>query len=134
MKKKFIFLLVFALIEIVLLFVSIFMDPIVRLILVGIIIVLPFALPIAYFLYLLHPSLGLKMFGASDPNSPVDVHKPLIQNRSAFLKAQPYFCTECKKFTDIMREYCEFCGTQNSLRKATKQDFNDYIKSERQKG
>ena len=125
MKKKFIFLLIFAIMEIVLLIVSIFMDPTVRLIMVATVIAVPLALPIAYFIFLLHPIYG----PPSAPNSPVDIHKPLIQNRSAFLKAQPFFCAECKKFTDIMREYCEFCGTQNSLRKAKKQDFNDYIKS-----
>ncbi|MFX0141619.1 MAG: hypothetical protein ACFFDN_48725, partial [Candidatus Hodarchaeota archaeon] len=55
---------------------------------------------------------------------------PLIQDRKAFLKAQPLFCVNCKKFTDIFRQYCEHCGSKNSLRKATKTDFNKYIKNQ----
>ena len=62
------------------------------------------------------------------PDRSVDYDKPLIQDRDAFLKAQPFFCVECQKFTDTIREYCEHCGTKNSLRKATKRDFDLHIK------
>ena len=54
-----------------------------------------------------------------------EFHKPLVQDRKAFLKAQPYFCIICKNFTDILREVCENCGNKGSLRKATKEDFLD---------
>ena len=52
----------------------------------------------------------------------------LVHNRSAFLKAQPFFCEKCKTFTDTFREYCEDCGTEGSLRKATKADYKQYIR------
>jgi predicted amidophosphoribosyltransferase len=58
-----------------------------------------------------------------------EFHKPLIQDAKAFLKAQPYFCINCKKFTDTFRYNCENCGTKNSLRKATIHDFEEYVKS-----
>jgi hypothetical protein len=58
----------------------------------------------------------------------MDSHHPLIHDRKEFLKAQPFFCDECKTFTDSLLEYCENCGTKNSLRKATKDDFKFYTK------
>jgi len=57
-----------------------------------------------------------------------DFDRPLTQDREAFLKAQPFVCDNCKKFTDILREYCENCGGKDSLRIATKDDFNQRIK------
>ena len=52
---------------------------------------------------------------------------PLIQDKKAFLEAQPFICDNCKNFTDIVREFCEICGTRYSIRKATKHDFEQYI-------
>ncbi|MFX0135910.1 MAG: zinc-ribbon domain-containing protein, partial [Candidatus Hodarchaeota archaeon] len=39
----------------------------------------------------------------------------------------------CKKFTDVLKEYCEYCGAKNSLRKATKEDYNQYRYSQLKK-
>jgi predicted amidophosphoribosyltransferase len=58
-----------------------------------------------------------------------EFHKPAIQDAKAFLKTQPYICVKCKKFTDRLRYYCENCGNKKSLRKATKDDFIQYVKS-----
>ncbi|MFX1476831.1 MAG: zinc ribbon domain-containing protein [Promethearchaeota archaeon] len=58
-----------------------------------------------------------------------EFHKPLIQDAKAFLKAQPYICVKCKKFTDTLRYYCENCGDKNSLRKATTDDYEQYVKN-----
>jgi len=44
-----------------------------------------------------------------------------------FLQAQPYFCETCKTFLATLREMCENCGAKNSLRKATKKDYKQYI-------
>lgn len=59
-----------------------------------------------------------------------DYNRPLIQDRRAFLKAQPFVCNNCKKFTNILREYCENCGSKDSLRKATKEDYLKYVREE----
>ncbi|MFX1572624.1 MAG: hypothetical protein ACFFB0_07740 [Promethearchaeota archaeon] len=52
---------------------------------------------------------------------------PLIQDRKAFLEAQPFVCDNCKNFTDTLREFCEICGTRYTIRKATRHDFEKYI-------
>lgn len=52
---------------------------------------------------------------------------PLIQDRKTFLEAQPFICDNCKNFTDTIRDFCEICGNRYSLRKATKNDFEEYI-------
>ena len=44
-----------------------------------------------------------------------------------FLQAQPYFCETCNTFLTTFREICENCGAINSLRKATKKDYKQYI-------
>lgn len=62
-----------------------------------------------------------------------EFHRPLIQDRKAFLKAQPFICDNCNRFTDVLREYCEHCGAKNSLRKATKEDFDQYRYSQLKK-
>ena len=52
---------------------------------------------------------------------------PLIQDRKAFLEAQPFICDNCKNFTDTVRDFCEICGNRYSIKKATKNDFEEYI-------
>jgi len=52
---------------------------------------------------------------------------PLIQDRKAFLEAQPFICDNCKNFTDAVKEFCEICGARYSIRKATNHDFDKYI-------
>ena len=47
-------------------------------------------------------------------------------NQAEFSKAQPYFCETCKTFLTTFREFCENCGANNSLRKATKKDYEQY--------
>lgn len=61
------------------------------------------------------------------PNRSVEHQSPLTQNRKAFLKAQPFICDKCKKFTDTLREICETCGSHNSIREAKKLDFKQFI-------
>jgi hypothetical protein len=67
-------------------------------------------------------------------NRSVEFHRPLVQDRKAFLKVQPYFCVNCKKFSDIMREFCEYCGSESSVRNATKNDFKLYARSKQIEG
>ncbi|MFX1411144.1 MAG: hypothetical protein ACFFA6_12385 [Promethearchaeota archaeon] len=45
---------------------------------------------------------------------------------SIYLKTLPYFCESCKKFTYIFRNYCGNCGSRDSLREATKEDYVKY--------
>lgn len=63
-------------------------------------------------------------------NRSAEFYRPLIQDRKAFLKFYVFICENCKKFTDKFRENCEYCGTEDSLRKATKLDFKQYVEKE----
>ena len=39
----------------------------------------------------------------------------------------PHVCEKCGALANMEREYCESCGTQNSLREVTKEDYNNYL-------
>ncbi len=56
--------------------------------------------------------------------------RSVLENKEAkvyeYLETFPYFCGNCKKFTYMLREYCENCGSKDSLRKATKEDYFKY--------
>jgi len=69
----------------------------------------------------------------ANPPESEDYHKPLVQDRRAFLEHQPLICNKCKAFTDTLREYCENCGAKNSFRKATELDFERYMKKKQSK-
>lgn len=119
MKKKLVIEIIsFVIVEITLLLVSVFMTPPAQTIIIVLAIALPIGMPIVILIIEFWERLYLHPL-----NESVDYNKPLAQDRNAFLKAQPFFCDDCKKFSDIFRDYCEYCGTKNSLRKATKQDF-----------
>jgi hypothetical protein len=45
-----------------------------------------------------------------------------------FLDSLPYICTICGDFSNSEREYCEKCGRKDSLRKTTRQDYENHIK------
>ncbi|MFX0177912.1 MAG: hypothetical protein ACFE85_16980 [Candidatus Hodarchaeota archaeon] len=40
-----------------------------------------------------------------------------------FRKTYPYLCTKCGKLSNMKREFCENCGTKNSLREISKEDY-----------
>ena len=44
-------------------------------------------------------------------------------DKKSFIKTYKFVCTECGEFWDIFREYCEKCGSKDSVRKATKDDY-----------
>jgi hypothetical protein len=58
----------------------------------------------------------------------VPTKRDSLPNQAEFIKAQPYFCEICKTFLTTLREKCENCGANNNLRKATKQDYEQYVK------
>jgi len=39
-----------------------------------------------------------------------------------FIKSFPLICTKCGKLANIAREFCEYCGEEDSLRETTKED------------
>ncbi|MHA2337674.1 MAG: hypothetical protein ACXACX_10235 [Candidatus Hodarchaeales archaeon] len=84
------------------------------------------AIPIAIPIVLVVSVLGI-LFGYKELDSSREYNKPLLQDKKAFLQAQPYFCDDCKTFTDVFQELCESCGAKNCLRKATSQDFMKHI-------
>jgi rRNA maturation endonuclease Nob1 len=43
-----------------------------------------------------------------------------------FKKSFPYICDKCGKFAHTEFDYCDKCGAENSLRKATKQDYKKH--------
>ena len=97
-------------------------DPILGIIIFTIVF-LPFAIGIVGFA----ATGGVFSIWFHTSNRPIDHDSPLTQNRKAFLKAQPFFCESCKKFTDILKEICEICGSKNSIRRAKKVDFKQNI-------
>ena len=124
MKKAYYILFIFVIFEFVLYIISIFMPPDVQSLIIALLIAIPIGLIV--FLFLLPYIHGI--YGNPYPESSDDYHRPLIQDRKEFLKAQPFFFDECKTFTDSLIEYCENCGTKDSSRKATKNDFKFYVK------
>ncbi|MFW9999998.1 MAG: hypothetical protein ACFE9Q_07640 [Candidatus Hodarchaeota archaeon] len=44
----------------------------------------------------------------------------------SFLKDHPFFCLYCGEFTIINKDVCEVCGTKNSLRKTTVENYKEY--------
>ncbi len=45
-----------------------------------------------------------------------------------FKKSFPYACDKCGALANMKRDYCETCGTENSLRDITKEDYAKYLK------
>ena len=43
--------------------------------------------------------------------------------KKLFKKTYKYICSNCGKFSHTFREYCEFCGTKNGIRKAKHEDY-----------
>jgi len=50
-------------------------------------------------------------------------------NKNLFKKSFPFICSECKKFAYNSPEYCESCGSQNTIKKAEKNDYKKYFNS-----
>lgn len=53
--------------------------------------------------------------------------KKLDKRIKNYMEAFKYICSNCHKFTHTSREYCENCGTKDSLKAATKEDFRKYM-------
>ena len=52
----------------------------------------------------------------------------IILDKKLFRKTYPYICNECGEFAHTLNEYCEKCGTANSLRPADKDDYKNQEK------
>ncbi|MFW9948205.1 MAG: hypothetical protein ACFFDX_15375 [Candidatus Odinarchaeota archaeon] len=124
MKKAYYILFIFVIFELVLYIISIFMPPDVQFVFITLLIAIPIGLIVFSILFTYIYGIHGDPYTAGS----ADYHRPLIQDKKEFLKAQPFFCGECKTFTDLLLEYCENCGTKDSLRKATKNDFKFYVK------
>lgn len=74
--------------------------------------------------------------------SPI-MNKMSKKEEISFLKSNPFFCVKCYNFTDkpepkgpqkpekfYYETYCEFCGSSDSIRVATKKDFELYYRRE----
>ena len=48
-------------------------------------------------------------------------------NAKEYRKIYPYFCTSCSAFNHTLREYCESCGAQNTMRVGEKADYKNKI-------
>lgn len=47
--------------------------------------------------------------------------------KKIFIEAYPYYCDICKMFTYDFLEFCEHCGAKNTIRKASKGDYKNYL-------
>jgi rRNA maturation endonuclease Nob1 len=45
-----------------------------------------------------------------------------------FKKTYPYVCVKCGEFAHTKYDFCDKCGASDTLRKADKEDYRDYIK------
>ena len=123
MKKGYIIFLILVILIIVLLIIYPFVPSEVQL---GILITV-IAIPVCsvfFFMFFFLEGGGLHTV----PDESVDYQRPLVQDRRVFLEHQPFICAKCNAFTDTLREYCENCGAKDSLRKATKKDYDRFIK------
>jgi hypothetical protein len=113
-KRKYVELIYFSLIEGILAFITIFLPLPWNIVMIAIIIALPITIiSVSVLDALFKPTY--EEFGSQ-------------ANHVEFLKAQPYFCETCKTFLTAFRGTCENCGVTNSLRKATKKDYEQNIK------
>ncbi|MFX1405698.1 MAG: sialidase family protein [Promethearchaeota archaeon] len=53
--------------------------------------------------------------------------KKVDKREKDYMKAFKYVCSNCHKFTHTLRNFCENCGTKDSLKLATKEDFHKYM-------
>ena len=113
-KRKYIELIYFSLIEVILAIITVFLPLPWNFVMIAIII----AIPITIFIVSILNAFFQPTYKEYDSKA----------NQGEFLKAQPYFCEICKTFLAEFRETCENCGSNNSLRKATKKDYEQYIK------
>ena len=44
-------------------------------------------------------------------------------DKKLFRKTYKFICAECGEFSHSEREYCEKCGSQNTIRSASSKDF-----------
>lgn len=126
MKKGYIFLLISVILIGILLIIYPFVSSDVQIIILVIVISIPVVSVMLIFLMRKH-QIG---YAFAHPPESVDYHRPIVQDRRAFLEHQPFICAKCNTFTDTLREYCENCGAKDSLRKATKKDYDRFIKKE----
>jgi uncharacterized OB-fold protein len=47
-------------------------------------------------------------------------------DKKLFKKTYKYICSSCGEFLHTFREYCEYCGEKDSVRDATKEDYENY--------
>jgi hypothetical protein len=112
-KRKYVELVYFIIIEVILLIITFFLPNPWNIVMIAIII----AIPVTIILVSVLDALFQPTFKEYDSRA----------TQVEFLQAQPYFCETCKTFLTTLRETCENCGAKNSLRKATKKDYKQYI-------
>jgi hypothetical protein len=120
MKKKYIILSIFSLVEIIMFIITLFLPYFWQIVMIAIMIVIPFA-PICFVI-----GEVLPFPWGSAGNEPYPERETLA-TREEFLKAQPYICDTCEAFTTSLRETCENCGAEKSLRSSTKKDYKKYV-------
>jgi hypothetical protein len=58
----------------------------------------------------------------------LNLHQKAKEKEKSFKLAFPYFCDNCRMFSYTFLEICENCGAKNTTRKATKGDYEVYLK------
>jgi len=64
--------------------------------------------------------------------NPQDIYKEDEQRPPSYKEFQltnPYFCESCSNYTSHLMKQCENCGAENSLRRITKKDYKQYLRS-----
>ncbi|MFX1235739.1 MAG: hypothetical protein ACFFBY_14490, partial [Promethearchaeota archaeon] len=60
-----------------------------------------------------------------------NIHKKskrkLAQRTKDYTKTFRYICSNCHEFANTLREYCESCGAKDTLKRATREDYHNYL-------
>lgn len=123
MKKSYlVFLVIISVIEVILVFLLIYLPAYSTLIFVFMIIA-PILVPGFYIFMYLSPLYNPQDIYNEDEQSPPSYKEFQLTN--------PYFCESCSNYTSHLMKHCENCGAENSLRDITKKDYKQYLKSHR---
>lgn len=60
--------------------------------------------------------------------NPLKISKrKLEQQMKDYMKTFRFICSNCHEFANTLREYCERCGAKDTLKRASREDYHNYL-------
>ncbi|MFX0033018.1 MAG: sialidase family protein [Candidatus Hermodarchaeota archaeon] len=53
--------------------------------------------------------------------------RKLEKRTTDYMKTFRYICSNCHEFANTLREYCERCGEKNTLKRASREDYQNFL-------